>query len=70
MASHLWHTVGDFFLKVGPVTGPRLAVPATKCCCASRGAAVCRFPLRQSSSRKMEASELAKGDEKKIYASC
>lgn len=47
------------FLKVGPVTGPRLAVPATKRWCQeSRGVAVCRFLLRQSFSRKTEASRL------------
>lgn len=52
MASHLCHTAAGFFLKVGLVTGPRLAAPAAKRCRqASRGAAVCRFPLRQSFSR-------------------
>lgn len=45
MVSHLCPAAGGFFLKVGPVTGPRLAVPAAKRRCQeSRGAAVCCFP--------------------------
>lgn len=45
VASNLCDNVGDFFLKVGPVTTLRLAVPAAKWCCyASCREAVCLTP--------------------------
>lgn len=48
VVSHLCHTAGGFSLKVGPVTESRLVVPVAKRCRqASRGEAVCRFPLRR-----------------------
>ncbi len=59
MVSHLCRTAGGFFLKVRPVTESRLVMPVAKRCRqASQGAAVCRFPLRRSFSRKRDASRL------------